>query len=332
MADEEGAPEVSTPQEGETIPNFGPLPDFVVRWGHSVQRPRNLPEDYDKRINPADIFVFPRDPTTGADKWFYVVPKGCTKCQRLRQRCNRGSPCDRCARSGTPCIKLSNGWDELPLTKIIKKTSKSAASRPKTPSLSAPHASEPASRNAGGRTLRQQNVRPSYVEPQHLSSPPQVTRFAPKKRPSLDGAFVSAKKPKALVRDKAVGRPKRTASAPVLNLAPKARKVRKIYKVQKAPKAPSSRGMASNFPRAFVTLILVEVETTGDLRLSQWKVISPCPPSSSLGDNLLSPVIGKPWAWSAVRFYSNISVCRRAHYRLGEGRPLTSDPGAVGRH
>ena len=177
-----------------TMLEFGPLPDFVARWGHSVQRPLKLPDNYDVRTDPAYIFVFPENPISQSKEWYYVVPKGCTNCKHQRQRCDRGSPCKRCKAAGRRCDRVSDEWDELPATKIVKGTNatSSHAQQRQRQSLSGPLSS----RSIGGRNLRQQNAQLSYAEDFGQPPPGLPPRTSAKKRRSLGSLSVPVKRPR----------------------------------------------------------------------------------------------------------------------------------------
>lgn len=218
MADGGRSSEGPVPMQGPRQ-DYGPLPDFVLNWGNSVQRPPYLPEKYDDRIPSAFIFAFPFHPLTGAEGWFYVVPKGCTHCQKLKQRCDRGSPCGRCSCSGNNCVRVGEKWDELPGVKISK--SGNTKMDPVRSYRGGSHSAPPVPRTVGGRTLRSQQETPSYIEAQ-ISSPevPLRPKIRSKKRAPLDDPFIhhfQQKKSRTQLHEKPKFRrgPKRVVSAPV---------------------------------------------------------------------------------------------------------------------
>ena len=100
-----------------------PLPDYTRSWGAHLRRPSQLPEHYDTRIDPSHIFLFAVHPVTGIKRDFYVTPKPCEYCAKIRQVCSRSRPsCQRCAISGDPdrVCRVEAGWVKLPGPKCEK--------------------------------------------------------------------------------------------------------------------------------------------------------------------------------------------------------------------
>jgi len=100
-----------------------PLPDYTKSWGPNLHRPLKLPEQYDTRIDPRHIFVFTVHPITGIERDFYVTPKPCDYCAKVRQICSRTRPF--CARCGAHTEKarscaMEEGWVRLPGPKCAK--------------------------------------------------------------------------------------------------------------------------------------------------------------------------------------------------------------------
>lgn len=109
-----------------TLPPFDPskpLPDYTRSWGDQLRRPTKLPDHYDTRIDPNHIFLFAVHPVTGIERDFYVTPKPCEYCARIRQVCSRSRPsCQRCTISGDPdrVCHVEDGWVKLPGPKCEK--------------------------------------------------------------------------------------------------------------------------------------------------------------------------------------------------------------------
>ncbi|GJE93213.1 Zn(II)2Cys6 transcription factor [Phanerochaete sordida] len=100
-----------------------PLPEYTRSWGPHLCRPPQLPEHYDTRIDPNHIFLFAVHPITGIKRDFYVTPKPCEYCAKIRQVCSRSRPsCQRCAVSGDPdrVCHVEAGWVKLPGPKCEK--------------------------------------------------------------------------------------------------------------------------------------------------------------------------------------------------------------------
>ncbi|KAI0698362.1 hypothetical protein BC835DRAFT_1413137 [Cytidiella melzeri] len=122
-----------------------PLPDYTTSWGPHLHRPSKFPDNYDTRIDPAHIFVFTVHPITGIERDFYVTPKPCDYCAKVRQLCSRTRPqCSRCGSrdNGRVCV-FEEGWVRLPGPKCMKVKRKSeggeggALKKPKKPRTSA---------------------------------------------------------------------------------------------------------------------------------------------------------------------------------------------------
>ena len=100
-----------------------PLPEYTRSWGPHLRRPTRLPDEYDTRIDPTHIFVFSKHPITGIEKDFYVTPKSCEYCAKIRQVCSRSRPlCQRCACAATAVrtCTVEDGWVRLPGPKCKK--------------------------------------------------------------------------------------------------------------------------------------------------------------------------------------------------------------------
>ncbi|EKM50058.1 uncharacterized protein PHACADRAFT_153372, partial [Phanerochaete carnosa HHB-10118-sp] len=100
-----------------------PLPEYTRSWGPHLRRPPQLPHQYDTRIDPNHIFLFAVHPITGIKRDFYVTPKPCEYCAKIRQVCSRSRPsCQRCAVSGDPdrVCHVEDGWVKLPGPKCEK--------------------------------------------------------------------------------------------------------------------------------------------------------------------------------------------------------------------
>ncbi|KAI0085768.1 hypothetical protein BDY19DRAFT_391256 [Irpex rosettiformis] len=99
-----------------------PLPEYTKDWGPHLFRPTKLPDNYDTRIDPAHIFVFTVHPITGIQRDFYVTPKPCDYCAKVRQLCSRTRPhCLRCrARENAGQCVFEDGWVRLPGPKCAK--------------------------------------------------------------------------------------------------------------------------------------------------------------------------------------------------------------------
>lgn len=100
-----------------------PLPEYTRSWGAHLRRPTTLPEHYDTRIDPNHIFVFAVHPITGIKRDFFVTPKPCEYCAKIRQVCSRSRPsCQRCTTSGDPdrVCHVEDGWVKLPGPKCEK--------------------------------------------------------------------------------------------------------------------------------------------------------------------------------------------------------------------
>lgn len=115
-------------QQGATVGQVNaldqePLPDYTKSWGPNLYRPKKLPENYDTRIDPAHIFVFTVHPVTGIERDFFVTPKPCDYCAKVRQICSRSKPhCQRCAVNADnirACV-VEEGWVRLPGPKCVK--------------------------------------------------------------------------------------------------------------------------------------------------------------------------------------------------------------------
>lgn len=100
-----------------------PLPEYTRSWGAHLRRPAALPEHYDTRIDPNHIFLFAVHPITGIKRDFFVTPKPCEYCAKIRQVCSRSRPsCQRCRLSGDPdrVCHVEDGWVKLPGPKCEK--------------------------------------------------------------------------------------------------------------------------------------------------------------------------------------------------------------------
>ena len=120
--------EFATPsnQMSATLPNEHhgePLPDYTKTWGPNLYRPPMLPDHHDTRIDSAHIFVFTVHPITGIERDFYVTPKPCDYCAKVRQVCSRTRPhCHRCSlhpEKFVECV-VEEGWVRLPGPKCQK--------------------------------------------------------------------------------------------------------------------------------------------------------------------------------------------------------------------
>lgn len=117
---------LSYPSVGIVFPPYSPsdpLPEYTRAWGTHLRRPDSLPPNYDTRIDPAHIFLFSVHPITGIKRDFYVTPKPCEYCAKIRQVCSRTRPlCHRCAVSGdnTRICSVEEGWVKLPGPKCEK--------------------------------------------------------------------------------------------------------------------------------------------------------------------------------------------------------------------
>ena len=131
-----------------------PLPHYTVTWGPHLRRPTKLPDNYDTRIDPNHIFVFAVHPITGIKRDFYVTPKPCEYCAKIRQVCSRSRPfCHRCTISGDPhrVCRVEDGWVKLPGPKCEKPKlqKRQLGSKPATlPSSSSPPSSGPVPKRA----------------------------------------------------------------------------------------------------------------------------------------------------------------------------------------
>lgn len=131
-----------------------PLPSYTQSWGHFLRRPTKLPDNYDTRIDPNHIFVFAVHPITGIKRDFYVTPKPCEYCAKIRQVCSRSRPfCHRCTISGDPhrVCRVEDGWVKLPGPKCEKPKLQKKLLGPKTatlPSSSSPPSSVPVAKRA----------------------------------------------------------------------------------------------------------------------------------------------------------------------------------------
>ncbi|KAI0091633.1 hypothetical protein BDY19DRAFT_637209 [Irpex rosettiformis] len=108
-----------------------PLPEYTRAWGPDIRRPSELPANFDRRIDPAHIFVFSRHPVTGIEKDYYVTPRPCSYCTKIRQVCSRSRPlCRRCSVSGDPhrVCEWEDGWVKLPGPRCPKPKLKTAGS------------------------------------------------------------------------------------------------------------------------------------------------------------------------------------------------------------
>ncbi|KAI0825740.1 hypothetical protein BC629DRAFT_19897 [Irpex lacteus] len=126
-----------------------PLPEYTKNWGPHLYRPAKLPDNYDTRIDPAHIFVFTVHPITGIQRDFYVTPKPCDYCAKVRQLCSRTRPhCGRCgAREERQCV-FEEGWVRLPGPKCLKpkrkrdEGGKDVTKKPKKPRASGAQAAD----------------------------------------------------------------------------------------------------------------------------------------------------------------------------------------------
>ena len=90
-----------------------PLPAYTSTWGPGVARPATLPLAYDRRVDPAHIFVFAVHPVSGIERDFYVTPRTCVYCTSIRQACSKTRPrCWRCVAAGRAC-DFVDGWSRL---------------------------------------------------------------------------------------------------------------------------------------------------------------------------------------------------------------------------
>lgn len=105
-----------------------PLPEYTQTWP-SIRRPSELPANFDRRIDPAHIFVFVKHPISGIEKEYYVTSKPCSYCTKVRQVCSRTRPlCRRCSVSGDPhrVCEVEDGWVKLPGPRCSKPKLKAA--------------------------------------------------------------------------------------------------------------------------------------------------------------------------------------------------------------
>lgn len=174
-----------------------PLPEYTHSWGPHLRRPSQLPEHYDTRIDPNHIFLFAVHPITGIRRDFYVTPKPCEYCAKIRQVCSRSRPsCQRCAVSGDPdrVCHVEDGWVKLPgpkceKPKLQKRTPTAGKEGKQAKARSSASDSMPASKRA--RTIAphpfDESLSPlsstptpsNHYEPMSLPKKPPPKRVAP---------------------------------------------------------------------------------------------------------------------------------------------------------
>lgn len=156
-----------------------PLPEYTRAWGWSefLRRPAQLPDEYDKRIDPMHIYVFTTHPITGIQKPYYVTPKPCDYCIKIRQVCSRTRPlCQRCVGTNGParsCV-MDEGFMKLPPPRCSKPNMKKKARGDDKAVPKKARAIAPTPQRGGGAKTK--TVSPPTRPPQEVSVEPQAKK------------------------------------------------------------------------------------------------------------------------------------------------------------